>query len=94
MSEGDYLVGEASVNPISWETNNKTAEGEIGILINVKANNKYKTKARLKDNMLWVKTKTPFVKSWNVMHLVDYNLFWYSIRENVKNRIDKYFKQK
>jgi len=94
LSKGDYLVGETSVNPISWDPNNKMAEGEVSILLSVKSAKKYHTEARLKDNMLWVKTKTPLVKSWNIMHLVDYNLFWYSIRENVKNRIDKYFEKK
>ncbi len=92
LSDGDFLVGDTSINPISWTTDTSTAESKSSILLSIKGNKKYSTKARIKDNMLWVDTKTPFVKSWNIMHMVDYNLFWYNIRENVADRVDSYLK--
>lgn len=91
LSKGDYLVGETSTNPISWKMDTIQAESKKSIFINVKAKKKYRTKAKITDNMLWIDTKLPFVKSWKIMHLVDYNLFWYNIRENVALRTKVYF---
>lgn len=92
LSKGDYLVGEVTVNPISWKTDEQSATSKAGIFLSVKGNKCYKTIARIEKNMLWVNTKIPFVGSWNVMHLVDYNLFWHNIRKNVETRTNAYFK--
>lgn len=45
------------------------------------------------DNYLKVKTKYPFVElpSIKVYHILDYNLFWFDIRENVKKRTENYW---
>jgi hypothetical protein len=43
---------------------------------------------------LWVKTKTPIVQNWKVMHLVDFNLYWFEIRKNVALRVAEYFKNR
>lgn len=91
LSNGDYLVGETSTNPISWKMDTLLAESTKGIFLSVKGKMRYHTKARLKNNMLWIETNTPFIKSWNIMHVVDFNLFWYNIRENIALRSKKYF---
>jgi hypothetical protein len=39
-----------------------------------------------------VKTAAPFVQGWNVMHLVDFNLYWHEIRKNAALRVQEYLK--
>jgi hypothetical protein len=92
FSQGDLLVGEVSVNPISWNTDTKTVTSKKGIFLSVRANKRYESTVRIKDKMLWVKTKTPVVRSFNVMHVIDYNLFWGNIRKNVEKRTNAYFR--
>jgi hypothetical protein len=40
-----------------------------------------------------VKTKTPIIRSMTNMHVADYNLFWYDIRQNVQHRINLFWKK-
>jgi hypothetical protein len=86
------LYGRVCVNPISWKLDTATAADNCGIMLNINKRKPYRTETRIKDNYLWVKTRTPFVQNWKVMHLVDFNLFWYSIRKNVSLRVDEYLK--
>lgn len=94
LSEKDMLVGKVSVNPISWTMDTTTYENKNSIFLSVKGKKRYKTTARIEKNMLWIKTKIPVVRSWNVMHLIDYNLFWHNIRSNVETRTNTYFNKK
>lgn len=88
--DNDFLVGKVCVNPISWTMDTLKVESKTSIFINIKAGKKYKVEARIKDDMLWVKSKIPFVGGINIKHFIDYNLFWYNIRENVALRTKNY----
>lgn len=92
-AEKDFLVGNVSVNPISWTTDTLSAESKSSIFMSIPSGKKYKVEARVKNNLLWVKSKMPFVNSYNTMHFIDYNLFWYNIRENVALRTKSYFEK-
>lgn len=82
----DFLVGEICVNPISWTTDTLTAKSKTSIFINIPSGKKYKVEARIKGNLLWVKSAIPVVGAFKNKHFLDYNLFWYNIRENVALR--------
>lgn len=84
------LTGEICTNPICWTLDSLPQASKNGILLSIKSNKRYYSKAQIHNNMLWVKTKTPFVRYWTIMHLVDYNLFWYDIRKNVKLRVEEF----
>lgn len=92
LSKGDFLVGEVSVNPISWRIDKVPDLSVSSILLSVRGKKRYQTIARVENNMLWVKTKMPFVRSWDVMHIVDFNLFWDNIRMNVERRTNSFFR--
>lgn len=92
--EDDLLVGEVSVNPISWNSDTTKVSSQNSVLLSIKGKKRYKTSARIKDKMLWIDTKLPFVGGFDIMHLIDYNLFWGNIRENVATRTNAYFNKK
>jgi len=50
------------------------------------------TKLQNKGTVLWVKTKVPLLRYFKNLHIADYNLFWYDIRKNVKDRISAFWK--
>lgn len=81
------LIGDVCVNPLTWRTDSLQAEGRGSILLNLKKKKPFKTRARIYKTFLWVKTSTPLVKTWKNLHLVDINLFWHNIRNNVDERI-------
>jgi hypothetical protein len=60
------------------------------MLLSVKAKKRFKTTAQIHNNYLWVKTNAPFVQTWKVLHLMDYNLYWMDIRKNVGLRVAEY----
>ena len=91
-STKDILVGEVSVNPITWKTDIEPAEGEIGVLLKPWKKKRYYTQARVKNNMIWVNTKLLFMRRRDNLHVVDYNLYWDSIRENVSERVSSFLK--
>ncbi len=85
------LAGNICVNPISWNRDTVAIDKTKsigGILLNF--NKSYPTGAQIHKHYLWVKTKIPFVRGFTNMHVADYNLFWFDIRKNVKERIDSY----
>jgi hypothetical protein len=88
------LAGNVVVNPITWTNDNTAAsasKSKGGVLLNL--NKKYYSGAQIHNNVLWVKTKTPIIRSMTNMHVADYNLFWYDIRQNVQHRIDLFWKR-
>ena len=91
-NEDTLLYGRVCVNPISWKMDTLVAEANCGVLLTLSKTKPFRTKARIKNNYLWVKTSLPFVQGWKVMHLVDYNLFWYEIRKNASLRVAEYLK--
>lgn len=92
--KGNMLFGDVCVNPISWKSDSNTTTSQGGILFNVNRRKPFTSQAKIHSSYLWVKTKLPFVSSWKVMHLVDYNLFWFDIRKNASLRVEEYLKKK
>lgn len=87
------LVGDVCINPISWTTDTAANQSATGILINTAPKEKCTNVAQIHQHYLWVKSKTPFIRGRNVLHLVDFNLFWYSIRQNAKDRLTAFLRQ-
>lgn len=87
-----------SLNPLTWTSNPLPAGrennlGSKGISFNRRFS--HATSAIIHDNgqggtILWIKTRTPLIPLLKNMHIADYNLFWYDIRQNVKDRINAY----
>lgn len=88
------LIGNVCVNPISWKRDTLEAKGLGSVIYNINKKKRFETSAHIKGNMLWVKTKTPFVRKMKNMHVVDYNLFWFDIRRNVELRVKAYLDKK
>jgi hypothetical protein len=86
----DILVGEVSVNPISWKTDLEPASGDIAVLLKPQKKKRYFTEVRIKNDMVWVDTKLLFLRRANTLHIVDYNLYWDSIRKNVSTRVNAF----
>jgi hypothetical protein len=84
--------GNVCVNPVSWKTDSISASGRGGILLGFGKKKPYRTAARISGNLLWVKTGMPVVQVWKNKHLVDFNLFWYDIRKNARERVNAYLK--
>lgn len=92
--KGDVgFYGNTCVNPISWTTDTLTACSTGGYMLNLNRKKPYYTEARIKDNFLWVKTKMPLVRSFNILHRLDYNLFWQDIQKNAATRTEQYLQQ-
>ncbi len=87
-----------SVNPITWTKEPATKEQSLGsVLLNISKKRLNKTSANIynKDGeVVWVDTKVRILKRFKNMHIADYNLFWYDIRQNVQDRIDAWFSVK
>ncbi|MFY7839976.1 MAG: DUF3089 domain-containing protein [Lacibacter sp.] len=84
-------------NPLSWTTNDTLASrkmNEGSVLYNFNKRYLHTNSAQIHGNVLW--TNRPkflfgfFLKTKNY-HAGDYNLFYYSIRNNIKQRIVSYF---
>jgi hypothetical protein len=50
------------------------------------------TEARVQRQMVLVRHGIPFFRNKKNLHLLDYNLFWYSIRRNVEAQVQIYLK--
>ncbi len=86
--------GDVCVNPVSWTTDTTKAYGNSGILLNVNRKKKFKASAQIHQQYLWSKTNLTFMRRKNILHLVDYNLFWYDIRKNAQQRTAAYLNGK
>lgn len=90
----DFLVGKVCVNPISWKMDTINAVGKGGFLLNENRKKLFQTSAKIHENYLWVKTNMTFVRKTNTLHLLDYNLYWFDIRQNVADRVKTYLSNK
>ena len=87
------------VNPLTWTTSLQPASPELhlGIMNGFKTIMPHTvgTEIEPKSKILWVDTsilvdeKKARIKN---LHIYDYNLFWMNIRQNIKQRIDAYYK--
>lgn len=94
-SDGDLshlVTGNVCVNPLNWGVNTQFEEGNQAILLSLNKKKPYYASAQMEENYLWVNTNLPFFKRKNDLHLLDYNLFWFSIRNNVALRIENFKK--
>ncbi len=99
---GNFSKLSEGVNPLTWTKEMSLAGKEKGLgAMGVNFNRKFtnRTAAQLHDNgrggtILWVKTKVPLLRLLKNMHIIDYNLFWYDIRQNVKDRIANFKMEK
>lgn len=92
---GDVFYKNAIVtNPISW--NNTCSDDERMhkgmVLLNFNKIISGKVKACRHKNYIWTKTNFPVIKTKDNLHIVDINLFWLDIRQDVKRRIGYFWK--
>lgn len=85
--------GNVCINPVSWKSDTLSAISSGGILLNVNRKKHFTTEARIYQSYLWAKTNLTFMRKKEVLHLVDYNLFWWDIRKNVSLRVSEYLKE-
>jgi Protein of unknown function (DUF3089) len=90
------------VNPVSWTTDNiwtprEMHKGAVGKDFNKLISQKIRVEVAPGLNVLWVEIPQEIEQESELaarlgnFHVVDYNLFWMDIRENVKQRIKAYF---
>ena len=89
-----------SVNPLSWKTDTTLiswGENRGGVLRNYKKIRPGIADAQNMDGMLWINKLRffgSFLINWDRYHIVDYNLFYVNIRENVEVRVAKYLRER
>lgn len=94
--DGKFHRTTESVNPLTWTSDTTFVDatnslGSVVLNLNKKHLNKTGAKIHYKDgSYLWVKSKAPWMPLFKNMHILDYNLFWYDIRQNVKDRTKAY----
>lgn len=87
------------INPLTWtsDPNPVPASASKGtVLLNFDKIKPQVTAATIHNSegsILWVKTKMPVLRLLKNLHIADYNLFWTDIRQNVKDRINAFWKQ-
>jgi hypothetical protein len=90
------LYGNVCVNPVNWtrDTIALDKSKSIGSIL-LSFNHEYKSACatQVHHGLLWVTTDLPIVRHWNVMHIADYNLFWFDIRKNVKDRVNAFLRK-
>ncbi len=93
----DYWYGGAfNINPLSWMDNDEYMGFDAnkgGILKNFKKIRPGVSDAQSVDGLLWINKPRffgNFLINWNRYHVVDYNLFYTNIKENVQLRVDTY----
>lgn len=96
--DNTFFFHSQNVNPVSWNTDTALVDksfskGAVVLNINKKRERACATQIAPNSGVLWVKTKAPLVRYMKNLHIVDYNLFWYDIRENVKTRIAAFWKK-
>lgn len=96
--DNKFFLGSQSVNPVSWNRDTVWVDkskslGTVILNLNKKRPQGCSTKVTSNPGILWVKTKAPLVRFMKNLHIVDYNLFWYDIRKNVKTRIGAFWKR-
>lgn len=96
---GWWFENAQSLNPLSWESDTSEIriddyDGTIVLNPNRHFSRPMSVKVkRLEGEILWVKTKAPWLRMMKNLHVADYSLFYRSIRENVKTRAKAYFEK-
>jgi hypothetical protein len=67
------------------------------VLLNINKPRVGKTSSQLVERaggtILEVKTRLPIARRMRNLHILDFNLFWYDIRENVNLRVAEFLKK-
>lgn len=98
---GNFSKYAQSLNPLNWSLNKELASsekslGSMGLNFNRRFLNRTNAQIHTNDfggTILWVETRVPLLRLLKNMHIIDYNLFWYDIRQNVKDRIKSFEKK-
>jgi hypothetical protein len=94
--EGDsLLVGNCCIHPLLWKFDSTKIEAnpnQSAILLNPKNPVRKPTEARVFNNMVLVKHGVPLFRRKKNLHLLDYNLFWFSIRRNAEDQVHNYIR--
>lgn len=102
----DFLIKKENgnslcVNPVSWTTDSSWTpkemhKGAVGTDFNKLFSKKIRAEVVPGVNILWVEIpqdieqRSELASRFGNFHIVDYNLFWMDIRENVKQRIQSF----
>ena len=92
-----WYFNASNVNPLSWKPTEEYVSFGVnkgGVLRNFKRIRPGLSDAQNHDGMLWINKPQffgNFLINWDRYHVVDYNLFYINIRENVEDRVDAYF---
>ncbi|WP_462253716.1 DUF3089 domain-containing protein [Ekhidna sp.] len=97
----DFWYADAlNVNPLTWTTDTAYVSADNnkgGVLRNFKKIRPGISDAQNADGMLWIDKLNffwSFLINWDRYHIVDYNLFYINIRENVEERVKSYEAEK
>ena len=97
--DGDFYKGHESVNPVTWTCEDGICDKSLSkgaVLLNVKRKYEHNVQVQIVEEdggtILWAKNSMPVLRSMKSLHIADYNLFWYDIRENVAQRIGAFWK--
>lgn len=96
VPDGEWYKTTQSINPLTWtmDTALVVRENHAGtVVLNPKHTKPRRMQVRIANiggNVLWVRTKAPWFRSWKNLHVADYGLFYMDIRKNVAERINSY----
>ena len=87
------------VNPLTWDTSTEWASPELhkGIMLGFESiiSNTLATQIEPSTKILWVDVPEPMkaaLENKKDLHIYDINLFWMNIRENVRLRVDEWYR--
>jgi hypothetical protein len=90
------LYSTVCVNPVTWTRDTiavDRSQSQGAILLDFNKRYDGACGTQIHKHYLWVDAHLPIIRSWTVLHVADYNLFWYDIRRNVKDRVQAYLKK-
>ena len=93
----DILYGGININPITWQRNSEMSDPTAHsgmILRNFDKAHKKAVSVQAQDGFLWVKSKNLLTKLFKNYHIIDYNLFWYDIRQHVADQAALFWQRK
>ena len=94
-----WYLNAVSVNPLSWSTDDTRVSRDKnvgGILRNFDKKLPRLSDAQNHQGMLWIHKPHffgNFLFNWKRFHNIDFNLFYFNIRENVAERVDTYLEK-
>ncbi len=89
------LAGNVCINPVTWSRDTSVVganKSKGTLLLSFRKRYDQACRTQIHDNILWVDNHLPIVGKMDVLHIADYNLFWFDIRDNVALRVREYLK--